>query len=149
MMVAVMLSEEHVSYDGGCQCSAVRFRGTGTPKWTAHCHCKDCRKSSAAPFTTYASFANENFQWIGAAPAVYASSLNVTRRFCGNCGTSMSYESDRWAGETHIFVATLDDPEALPPRLHAYVVDQLPWVHTDDGLRRYHQTAAEGGPLPK
>ncbi|MBT5666419.1 MAG: GFA family protein, partial [Rhodospirillaceae bacterium] len=60
----------------------------------------------------------------------------------------MSYESDGWAGEVHIFVAALDDPEALQPRLHAYVVDQLSWIHTDDGLRRYHQTAAEGDPLP-
>ena len=144
-----MGNENEATHEGGCQCGAVRFRGTGAPKWVAHCHCKDCRRASAAPFTTYASFKTEKFNWTAAAPQPYASSPNVTRRFCGICGTPMSYESDRWAGETHIFVATLDDPEALSPRLHAYVVDQLSWIHTDDGLRRYHQTAAEGEPLAK
>jgi hypothetical protein len=142
------MSEQDERYEGGCQCGAVRFRATGAPKWVAHCHCTDCRRASAAPFTTYASFPVENFKWTAAAPRSYASSPDVTRRFCGTCGTPMSYESDRWAGELHIFVGSLDDPEVLQPRLHAYVVDQLSWIHTDDGLRRYDQTPSEGGPLP-
>jgi hypothetical protein len=105
-------------------------------------------KTSAAPFTSYASFPVENFRWTAATPRSYESSPDVTRRFCGDCGTPMSYESDRWAGELHIFVGSLDDPEALKPRLHAYVTDQLSWIHTNDGLRRYNQTSSEGGPLP-
>jgi hypothetical protein len=143
-----LVAEDGAILEGGCQCGAVRFRATGKPKWVAHCHCADCRRASAAPFTTYASFDAVNVAWTGAAPKSYASSPTVTRRFCETCGTPMSYESDGWAGEVHIFVAALDDPEALQPRLHAYVVDQLSWIHTDDGLRRYHQTAAEGDPLP-
>nr|NIV31130.1 GFA family protein [Anaerolineae bacterium] len=46
----------------------------------------------------------------------------------------LTYESERWPGEVHIFVATLDDPEALRPQVHVNVAEKLAWISLDDGL---------------
>ena len=59
-----------------------------------------------------------NVVWSSGAPDTFNSSEDVTRRFCGACGTPLSYESTRWPDELHILVATLDDPESLTPTAH-------------------------------
>lgn len=129
------------NYEGHCQCGAVRFRAEGKPKWVLHCHCEDCRRSTASPFTTFAGFEKGRFAWTGDVPALFESSPHVFRRFCATCGTAMTYESDRWPTETHIFVATLTDPNALEPTGHVFVSDKLEWIHLADGLPQHSKTS--------
>lgn len=133
--------------EGGCRCGAHRFRTTGKPKWVAHCHCNDCRRSTGAAFSTWTGFRSERFSWLGAAPTVHELSPRTFRTFCARCGTSLTFVSDRWKDEVHILVGTFDDPATLVPRAHVYVRDKLPWVHLGDGLK-FATTAAEGPPLP-
>lgn len=37
---------------GGCLCGAVRFETTMKPFKVSYCHCKSCRKATAAPIST-------------------------------------------------------------------------------------------------
>jgi hypothetical protein len=53
----------------------------------------------------------------------------VIRSFCGRCGTPLTYEGDRWPGEVHLLVGTLDHPERVTPRGHAFAEERLPWLH--------------------
>ena len=85
--------------------------------------------------------------WSGDAPLRYHSSPGVTRSFCGKCGTSLTYEGERWPGELHILAATLDDPGLITPQAHVYVGQKLPWVHLSDGLPRFRTLPREGPPL--
>ena len=61
----------------------------------------------------------------------------MTRRFCGACGTPLSYESTRWPDELHILVAILDDPESLTPTAHVFWSEHLSWLEMDDGLKKF------------
>ncbi len=119
---------------GRCLCGRARFEARGGPKWVAHCHCQSCRRATASPLTTYAGFPADAVSWSGEAAAEFASSKGVIRRFCGHCGTPLSYESVRWPDEVHLFVATMNAPEALPPQCHVHTAERLAWLHLADDL---------------
>jgi hypothetical protein len=117
--------------DGGCLCGAIRYRVVGAPKWVANCHCASCRRATGAPMVTYAGFATERLTWLEGVPVRYPSSAGVVRSFCGRCGTPLTYEGERWPGEVHVMVCTLDRPEDVPPEGHAFVEERLPWLRVD------------------
>lgn len=130
---------------GGCLCGAVRYRVRGAPLWVAHCHCQSCRRATASVMATYAGYAGDRFAVERGEPARFSSSLGVTRSFCGQCGSPLTYESERWPGEVHIFLCTLDEPESLAPQAHVHVAERLSWLHTNDGLPEF-QTTSGGVP---
>jgi len=126
---------------GGCMCGTVRFTARGAPNWVAHCHCSDCRRTTGAAFSTYAGYPLSAVRFDTDEPPGRTSSSGVTRRFCPQCGTPISYESVRWADEVHLFVGTFDDPAQFQPAAHVYVSEQLPWLRLADGLPRYAKTS--------
>ena len=122
---------------GGCLCGAVRYEAKGKPLWVAHCHCRSCRRQSGAPFVTWAGYRPAACTWLSGAPNAFNSSEGVTRRFCGACGTPLTYESNRWPNELHILVATLDEPESLTPTAHVFWSEHLSWIATGDKLKKF------------
>ena len=41
---------------GGCLCSAIRFRVSGEPIFSSICHCATCRRANAAPTVAWLTF---------------------------------------------------------------------------------------------
>ena len=74
----------------------------------------------------------------------YASSPGVRRGFYSRCGTALSYENRRWAGDIHLMVGAFEAPETLKPQFHVFAQERLPWLHLDDGLPRYRTTPSAG-----
>lgn len=75
--------------------------------------------------------------FVKGAPKSHASSPGVTRRFCGSCGTPLSYESERWPDEIHLFVVAFDDAAGFAPQAHVNTAEQIPWLTIHDDLPRY------------
>ena len=48
--------DAEVCVSGGCLCTKVQFTVKGHPRQIVHCHCHDCRCSTGAPLTTWASY---------------------------------------------------------------------------------------------
>ncbi|MFQ5562316.1 MAG: GFA family protein [Parvularculaceae bacterium] len=115
---------------GGCLCGAARFEIRRAPRFVANCHCHSCRKATGAAFSTWVGFTNENVRWL-TEPAFYASSSGVKRGFCPKCGTPLSYEGEKWSGETHFLLGAFDDPEAFTPNGEAFVDEALSWTRRD------------------
>jgi len=118
-------------YSGSCGCGAVRFKTTGKPKFVGVCHCSDCRNYTGAAFSTFVGFLDEQVKWLDQPRTTVSSSSGVTRGFCADCGTPMSYQGHKWAGETHLLLGTFDDPEALPmqgPPGQVFEHEKLSWV---------------------
>lgn len=134
-------------YPGGCLCGAIRFVATGTPLWAAHCHCQSCRRCTGAAFATFVGFPPERITFTAGTLATYASSPGVVRSFCRDCGTPIAFEADRFAGETHLYLCTLDNPSAVLPQMHVHVGEQLAWLHLDDNLPRYRASSRDGDPI--
>ena len=127
---------------GGCLCGAVRFEVVLPAKWCANCHCTMCRRAHGAPFVTWVGLDASAFRMIRgeAERARYASSPAATRTFCAKCGSPMTFESERWAGEIHVARACLPDELSLSPMAHAFFSDRAPWLEIHDELPR------RGGP---
>ena len=116
--------------EGGCLCGAIRFTADGAPKWTAYCHCQSCRRHTGAPVSAYAGFETSQVRFTRGEPATYASSPGVRRGFCARCGSTLTFEGERWPGEVHLHVGAFDDPAGLPPQgKQAFVEERLPWLH--------------------
>ena len=113
--------------EGRCLCGAVRFTVDGPPKWTSYCHCQSCRRHTGAPVSAYAGFEAAKVRFTGDL-TYFESSPGVRRGFCGRCGSTLTYEGDRWPGEVHLHVGAFDDPATLAPAGHAFADERLSWL---------------------
>ncbi|MEM1431853.1 MAG: GFA family protein [Pseudomonadota bacterium] len=125
-----------VERTGGCACGAVRYRATASPFWTAHCHCRSCRKVTGAAMASFLGYAKAAVTWQGQR-RFRASSPGTTRGFCGECGTPLSYMSTRWPGEVHLYAATLDDPTLFEAEAHVHWAERVPWLTIADDLPKH------------
>ena len=116
---------------GGCHCGAIRYELEGEPKAHALCHCHDCRRHAGAPMVGWAMYPAGAFRITRGTPRVYASSTHGRRHFCPDCGTGLYYVNEALLpGIVDVQSATLDDPGAMPPRVHIQVAERLPWMTT-------------------
>lgn len=121
---------------GGCLCGAVRFEIDLPSKWCAHCHCSMCRRAHGAGYVTWVGLERPHFHLLEGEADLrwYASSPGARRGFCRQCGSSMLFESERWAGETHVALGCLDGPIDRAPQAHAFYDSHVDWVPIDDAL---------------
>ncbi len=127
--------------EGGCRCGAVRLRATGKPSIVVYCYCVDCRRSSGPPVSLFAGYRSGQVEMERGAPRTYASSPEVVRSFCAECGTSISYEDERLEGEIYIHVGVFDDPEQFEPEAHSWVSQKPGWLTLSDGLPKYEESS--------
>jgi len=123
---------------GGCLCGSIRYEATGQPYNITHCHCLDCRRSSGAPFVTWASFSRNGFRFIAGQPRELSWAGRL-RSFCPGCGTPLTFLAGPDAGEVDVTVCSFDLPSTVTPADHTWVEDQLPWIRLADDLPNYRQ----------
>jgi hypothetical protein len=123
-----------MEWTGGCLCGAIRYRASDAPQWASYCHCGMCRKVSGAPFMGFVEFPAGTLQWAQGQPSQYRSSDGVIRRFCRNCGSSLTFEAD---GMVFISLGSLDFPEHVVVERHCYTKDRLPGIELADGLPEF------------
>ena len=128
---------ERQAVSGGCLCGAVRFTIDLPSKWCAHCHCSMCRRSHGAGYVTWVGFASSKFLLRSGEEqlAWYASSPGARRGFCRACGSTMLFESERWAGETHVALACLDGPIDRQPQANVFFDAHVDWMPIDGTLK--------------
>ncbi|MDX1431486.1 MAG: GFA family protein [Gammaproteobacteria bacterium] len=134
------------SITGRCLCGAVRYTVTGAPKWVAHCHCESCRRNTGSAVATFVGFHRDQVDFVQGERRLFASSPGVRRGFCADCGTPISYEADRFGDEIHLYLCTLDDPDAFPAESHVYHGERVAWFEIHDALPRYAATARADAP---
>ncbi len=107
---------------GGCQCGAVRFRAgrLGRP---SICHCRMCQKAFGAFFGPLVT--GHEVVWTRGSPKRFRSSNKISRGFCGDCGTPLTYE---YEGGIELAIGAFDDPTVAAPVIQANPTDKLPFV---------------------
>lgn len=115
---------------GGCRCGFIRYQVRGEPMYTALCHCNDCRKSAGAPMVAWAAYPESSFLVLCGTPRTFNSSGSSHRSFCPECGTGLFFRNPEvLPGLVDIQIATLDEPEALPPQIHIQTAERLHWMN--------------------
>jgi len=110
---------------GGCQCGAVRYRING-PLFNAHiCHCRMCQKASGNMFSALVSVKKSDLAWQRGTPAVFRSSSVVSRGFCRECGTPLTFAYDM-TPHMNVSIGSLDRPADVPPEVQYGIEARLP-----------------------
>lgn len=116
--------------EGGCLCGAIRYRVTAPLAGTAACHCRKCQYGSGGGPNYVALAPREAFEVVRGEPVRHLSTADsgaqVTRAFCGACGTPLYSDSPNLPALA-LRVGSLDAPSALGPALHIWVEAAPPW----------------------
>ena len=115
---------------GGCLCGAVRYEVTGEPRSVSLCHCRTCRRASGAPVVSWFVVSREQFSLSGEL-VPYPSSSQVTRGFCGKCGTPITYAHADDTNSIELTTASLDQPELLVPTREIWLSEKIAWMPID------------------
>lgn len=132
-------------HEGGCTCGAVRYRLESAPFDTGWCHCRTCQHSSGAPAMVFASVPAGDLVFTRGEDKVksFRSSEFGRRRFCGECGTPLTIEVEFQPETIDFTVATLDDPDSVPPGFHIFRASKIAWFETADDLPRHERFRPE------
>jgi len=66
----------------------------------------------------------------------YHSSAPARRGFCGECGSSFLFKSEKWPGEVHVCLTNLQGPIDREPETHVHYGSHVPWLESADDLPR-------------
>ncbi|MBK6696739.1 MAG: GFA family protein [Myxococcales bacterium] len=121
---------------GGCLCGAVRYELRGASTSVTYCHCAMCRRwhghvgaYAAVDRTDLVIVQPLSLKW-------HASSPNVRRGFCAECGSSLFFD-DATDGKVGFCAGTLDEPTDLRSKAHIFVASKGDYYELgDDGLLR-------------
>jgi hypothetical protein len=130
-------------FSGKCACGAVRYTCASAPVAMLNCHCRDCQRSSGAPFASGVVVLSADLE-ISGTPRGYAvrasSGKMTTRGFCGDCGTPLFTRSEATSQFTSIRFTSLDDPSAFAPMLDIWTSTAQPWVCLDEKLPHFAES---------
>jgi hypothetical protein len=126
-------------HTGGCACGQVRFEARGEPYRVGVCHCLTCRKAHAAPFNFYAVFPPEAVTVTGEV-VTFASSENVRRHACANCGAQI-YSTYGRDDEFYVYPGSFDEIGLLTPTYELWTIRREPWLpEFPSVVRRYEKS---------
>ena len=130
------MSEQTVK--GACLCGAVQIQATMPSLWAAHCHCTQCQRYHGAAVVTWVGFQEDSFEVTSGEDNLrwFKSSPPARRGFCGECGSSFLFQSERWPGEMHVCLTNLEDPIDREPQGHVCYDTHVPWLTLGDDLPR-------------
>lgn len=136
--------------NGGCFCEAIRYELRSVPYDTGWCHCRVCQRISGAPAIAFTTVPRADFVLTRGENVI--GSIRTTsfgqRRFCTLCGTPLTMEVAHQPEEIDVTVASLDDPDAVPPGFHIFYADRIAWAGAGDDLPRHDRLRPDTRGLP-
>jgi hypothetical protein len=129
---------------GGCLCSAIRFRISGEPSFSCICHCATCRRASAAPTVAWLTFERSQVEILTGHPRTYRSSHGVVRQFCGTCGSQLTYEHVSRPTTIDITTASMDNHGLFTPTMEVWLEQRVPWQALDPARKQYPRGTEDG-----
>jgi len=124
--------------EGGCNCGAVRYRLESEPLFVHCCHCRWCQRESGSAFALNALIETDRCSVLGGEVATREiptqSGQGQRVSSCAACGTLLwSHYAYAGIGDAVRFirVASLDDPNALPPDIHIFTQSKQAWLSLD------------------
>ena len=131
------MCENSFVVEGGCACTAVRYRMTAKPLFVHCCHCRWCQRESGSAFALNALIESSHVNLLQGEPipvdAPSESGRGQRFKRCPDCSVAL------WSNYTgmgdkvsFISVGTLDTPDLLPPDIHIFTSSKQPWIILDE-----------------
>ena len=97
----------------GCCAGRLRYECTGEPQFALQCHCRDCQLQSGAPHVAAVRMPWAGFRITHGSPKRYVAKADsgneITRVFCGDCGTPLYVQVSTRPDIVGVRVCTFDD----------------------------------------
>ena len=128
---------------GGCLCGNIRYIAEGPPNNVTNCHCRTCQQATGTAMVTWAEFPREAVSWERGEVRWRRSSDKGERGFCPACGTPLTF---RYLESLNVdlAVATMDDPDRLPPEDELWTQSRFSWMPADERLPQYRRSRQKG-----
>lgn len=113
---------------GSCLCGAIAFQADAPLACIVHCHCRTCRKTHGAAFSSVTAVPREAFRWTRGSERLgaFESSPGKFRRFCTGCGSHLVAE--RVAQPVVLLrLGCLDTDATGRPQVHIWRSDGASW----------------------
>ncbi|MQQ08345.1 hypothetical protein GFB49_07775 [Epibacterium sp. SM1979] len=125
---------------GSCLCGEVTYYSTAEePTMTAVCHCPDCQKQSGSAFSTNVLVPISSVVFEGDCRKQYvvkgASGEDVTRNFCGNCGSPLTTELPAFNDLAAVKAGTMVDSSWVKPDIQIWCDNTKPWSKIDEDIK--------------
>lgn len=114
---------------------------TSTVISVAYCHFNDRRRVTGAPVAAFAEFDEAAVVIAPDEGRKVTVNPGVARTFCAVCGSPLTGRYDYLTGKVYIPVGILDQADDIAPQLHAHESQRLKWLHIDDDLERFAESA--------
>ncbi len=121
------------TFEGGCDCGALRYRLESAPLFVHCCHCRWCQRETGSAFVLNALIEADRVTPLAGTPDIVPtpSESGKGQRIarCPSCRIAL-WSTYAGAGELFRFVrtGTLDDPDRFPPDIHIFTASKQPWV---------------------
>lgn len=138
--------------EGGCLCSAIRFRTVGAPLKVTVCHCPLCQRISGSAFTVELIFPRKAVSFDGAFSTFTYRSPDHGRllhyAFCPTCGTHLGVALDRFPTIQIVYAGVYDDPSWVKPDSHIFTRSAATWTLLPDDVDCFsgHMMDEQGSP---
>ena len=130
-----------MTISGGCLCRAIRYQATAEPVARSLCHCRTCRLAAGAPSLAWVIFPARAFAFTAGTPIRFQSSPGVWRTFCGQCGTTLTYQRETRPETIDATTATLDEPDAYPPAVEIWTSRKLAWESLNGAIPQFPESS--------
>ena len=138
------MSKQPESLTGSCLCGGISYRIRGGVGNLTYCHCSMCRKAQGSAFGSYAPVSWGAFEVVNGEELIreYRSSAEVTRTFCGCCGSTLQFIRDGRGG-FGIAVGTLNEDPGGRATAQIWTQNKAPWWNLHDEPPCYNTIPAE------
>jgi len=126
---------------GHCYCGAISLESNQLPLDVVYCHCTDCRRVSGAPVAAYVAFDVSAVSFSPSQGQCVSVNPGAKRYFCGACGSQLAGRYDYLPDKIYVALGVIDHAANLLPTSHAHNDNRLPWLHIDDNLPSFGESA--------
>ena len=126
---------------GHCECNRVSYEADCDILDFSHCHCSQCRRLHGAAFATFASIETDKFRYLSGEEDIkkYASSDDLKRVFCGNCGSNILVSLNDYPEMLYLSMGSINGNPTHPEAYHIYVGSKAPWHEITDDFIQYDE----------
>lgn len=120
------------SEQGRCLCGAVRFAlDRSAVVGSNHCHCRDCQRATGSAFASFCMVPEAAFELSKGEPRAFTvqgqSGGDVSRSFCGECGSQLYSTVAVMPGFYFVKAGALDDASWMQPASDFWGSSAQPW----------------------
>jgi hypothetical protein len=136
------------TYTGGCACGRVRYEIREPPRVAFSCYCRACQRYTGSACMSAMLVPARAFTLTRGEPAQYRSKgdsgFEITRCFCGHCGSPVVTRLGRLPDEVGVPAASLDDPSGFKPTMNLFTAFAQPWAPMNPELRKFETAPSRG-----